>query len=707
MHAKKKLLILFMVTAFMVLAAVNASAVVMTVGTVTGSTSETLQVPITVDDPTGIAGAAFTLDYNSSNISITVDSTFFDTFANQFAGTPAEGTDSVTVDGQTYYQPLLTNPTTNTLKIAAARATPADDSNNVLFTLYVDLIGGPGTYDIKILQTEPNNADAGWAAGEKSPILIQAGDPALDPTDVNAFPVVLDPENSIGSVVDGQVTFVVPDLNITGTVAYSGSQTGTLHVASFTDDAPTTPIGGQTYSWQQDTETQSFSIPVGSGTYTVKAFIDSDGSGNIMDNWEANGSYGPVTLTDADVDIGTMNLTDPDGPKYKLYYEKWVTDNNYWDITDGDDTNEGPNDDYDEDGYTNIQEFEKGTDPTVSDFETCFGNPKTTPTWMDLFGKIYNASNQEIADGDEVAAFVDDGQGGLLLVGIGIYGENVSGSYGLIHVYGDDYTTTEKDGAQAGDTIILKTCNKQDDKIYPLRVLSGGDITFAEGQPRELNWKYLLKQIIPLHKGWNLISFGASKCFYIDSQPTAAMLSGIEYEQVGSISDILSSIDGQYSYVRGFDVSGAKSYNLTPFSDMKYMAAGYGYWIKVRDDASVDLNGLIYLELEGFPVPGTTHIQLHEGWNLVGYLGNKIQYRNSAPTVPFPEEGEFAHISSDNIGDAFSSISGQYSYARGFDKTGAKSYNLTPFSDMKYVGPGYGYWIKVNESEIPVLIWED
>ena len=226
---------------------------------------------------------------------------------------------------------------------------------------------------------------------------------------------------------------------------------------------------------------------------------------------------------------------------------------------------------------------------------------------------------------------------------------------------------------------------------------------------QECDWKYHhVKQRIPLQTGWNLISFGVNKCYYVDAQPAADidLIDGIEYEEVSGISDILSSIEGQYSYVKGFDLTGAKSYNLSPWSDMKYMAAGYGYWIKVNNDATVDENGLIYLELEGSLVAGNKAISLHPGWNLAGYLGNKVQYKNAEPTVHFPEGCEMTLLTSGNIGDVFSSIDGQYSYVKGFDATGAKSYNLSPWSDMQYVGPGYGYWIKVNEGETPSLVWE-
>ncbi|KPA12240.1 hypothetical protein MHK_007554, partial [Candidatus Magnetomorum sp. HK-1] len=63
------------------------------------------------------------------------------------------------------------------------------------------------------------------------------------------------------------------------------------------------------------------------------------------------------------------------------------------------------------------------------------------------------------------------------------------------------------------------------------------------------------------------------------------MIQDIEYNEVDSIAAILKSIEGKYSYVWGFDIEGVKTYNLTPLSDMRYMAAGYGYWIKIKEDA--------------------------------------------------------------------------------------------------------------------------
>jgi len=205
----KKTTIICAVIAIMSMAASNVFAVDpvdITVGTVDGVS--TAKVSITVTDPTGIAGAAFTLSYDTDILEITdVGSTFFDTFANQFAGTDADT--SVPVGGTTYYQPLLTNPVSGTgMRIAAARSEAAEASDSsTLFTLTVALKES-GEKDIKytigISQTTLTNTAAGYSAsGETIPYLIGADASVTDLTSESAFPII-----SVTNANPGAVTFV-------------------------------------------------------------------------------------------------------------------------------------------------------------------------------------------------------------------------------------------------------------------------------------------------------------------------------------------------------------------------------------------------------------------------------------------------------------------------------------------------------------------
>jgi len=193
-------------TAFFILlmAAPNLSAVTLTVGEDEGSTGETLEVPITVDAPDGIAGAAFTITYNTNALSVDVSSVFFDTFAVQFDGTSAET--SVVVDGTTYEQPLVTNLVDQTgTRVAAARSTPAESTEDEpLFVLMVMLksTADPGIYPIGIIPTNIDNTAAGYPAeGVDIPYLVKTIPEETDLT--AAFPVA-----EVSAVNVGQVTYV-------------------------------------------------------------------------------------------------------------------------------------------------------------------------------------------------------------------------------------------------------------------------------------------------------------------------------------------------------------------------------------------------------------------------------------------------------------------------------------------------------------------
>jgi len=326
-----------------------------------------------------------------------------------------------------------------------------------------------------------------------------------------------------------------------------------------------------------------------------------------------------------------------------------------------------------------------------------------TPTSMDIYG-VATIGMHSVEVNDEIAVFDSEGK----LCGLAIV--DTAGEFGPLHIYRDDETTADiKEGPVEGESLTIMFYDFSEDKAFEAGPKNFGQpvLQFASNQSFQVDLEAVLKQRIPLHSGWNLISFAVNKCFYMDDKPTVSMIEGIEYEQRQSIDDTLSSISGQYSYVRGFDTTGAKSYNLSPWSDMTYMAAGYGYWIKVNEDADFDENGLIYLEMEGTRISSDRSITLQPGWNLVGYLGNQVKYVEEIPDVHFPEDAYMSQNSAAEPEEFFPSIAEAYTYVRSFDQYGAKSFNLSPWSDLKYVGPGYGYWIKVKEGANPELVWGD
>jgi len=197
----------------------SASAeVTLTVGNNWNWSDQTVQIPVLVDNPAKIAGAAFTITYDDDNLTLdSIESTFFDTFANQWAELESAPVpyppSSVEVDSVVYYKPLLTSTATAGTRVAAARCMPAAGGGETsIFTLTFSLNSGAEavTYDVDITAMVLNNVAAGYdPAGETIPMIIGSELSISDPTDPDAYPVLLDPNATpaIGSVISGTVTF--------------------------------------------------------------------------------------------------------------------------------------------------------------------------------------------------------------------------------------------------------------------------------------------------------------------------------------------------------------------------------------------------------------------------------------------------------------------------------------------------------------------
>ncbi|KPA11405.1 hypothetical protein MHK_008387, partial [Candidatus Magnetomorum sp. HK-1] len=341
-----------------------------------------------------------------------------------------------------------------------------------------------------------------------------------------------------------------------------------------------------------------------------------------------------------------------------------------------------------------------------NDDEGYFTTPITpTPNSLQFYGDNFKI-NGELADiGDEIGVFDPDDIlcGRVIIANQGLY---------VVTVYGDDSTSEGVDeGAEIGDVLTFKVWDSSSDSVLTVsgsmfvpEDLFNGAIQASPHSPPQwtanndrwgLNIQITSSQEIPLREGWNLFSFSVNKVFYDSAnQPTIDVLSNAEYSKVGSLNDALSSIDGKYILIRNFDANGAQTFDpLVPsfFNTLHYLAAGYGYWIKMKEDSTLILSGPRANPSEKLP--------LRTGWNLIGCWHTDAQYDSEAPpTIGLPSQVISTKVT--NLNDVVSSISNSYSIIRNYDINGAGTYDpLVPafFNTLHYISPGYGYWIKLKE----------
>jgi hypothetical protein len=167
MHTKT-VKIFLIVASLMLAASTTASAAVKVITLLSDSDSSTIAategdsftVQITVDSGSEIAGASFTVTYDTNNLTLDeVESSFFGTFADQIV-TP----ESVTVDTETYYSPLVYAASTGGSMLAAARIDNGSTDDTLLFTLTFSATGSSGTYPISVSQSVITNVDAGYTS---------------------------------------------------------------------------------------------------------------------------------------------------------------------------------------------------------------------------------------------------------------------------------------------------------------------------------------------------------------------------------------------------------------------------------------------------------------------------------------------------------------------------------------------------------------
>ena len=311
-------------------------------------------------------------------------------------------------------------------------------------------------------------------------------------------------------------------------------------------------------------------------------------------------------------------------------------------------------------------------------------------------GNSFTINNQLADIGDEIGVFDPDGVlcGRVVLNEAGIY---------TLTVYGDDPATTEVDeGAAVNDPLIFKVwdLSSQSELVLTEDMFISASVNgnLASSIPPVwtgnsdswgLNINMTMNQEIPLRAGWNLFSFSVKKVYYTSSTPPVVnTFADAIYEKVETLNDVLSSISGKYQYIRSADVKFYGPEFSQEINNLTYLAAGHGYWIYMYSDETLLLNG---------PMANPSDsISLNSGWNLVGCWHSKVQYVTEIiPLELFPEDIQYLKV--DSLKKIFSSIDGSYSIIRNYKAEDYIADELSTIKDVKYIGPGYGYWIYITE----------
>ncbi len=263
-----------------------------------------------------------------------------------------------------------------------------------------------------------------------------------------------------------------------------------------------------------------------------------------------------------------------------------------------------------------------------------------TPTneWVGFYCDSSLYAGVPLPVGSVVDAYDPDG------IHCGTFFVTEAGKYGIMPVYRDDIYSTEDEGAEHNDTISFF--------INGIPATTDGETVWTGmGDNFEtcLDVFTVEDRTIHLAQGWNLISWN------VDT-PT------------DNILQLLSSISNCVELVLGFE-QGGYTYDpeLPEFSTLWNLDHFHGYWVRMSCAAD--------LVITGVPVAATTPIQLEAGWNLVSYLPEIV----------------------DTIPDALLSIHDQLVVALGFVNGVGLTYDpsLPDYSNLNYMGPGYGYWVNV------------
>ncbi|MDA7522124.1 DUF5011 domain-containing protein, partial [Akkermansiaceae bacterium] len=178
-------------------------------------------------------------------------------------------------------------------------------------------------------------------------------------------------------------------------------------------------------------------------------------------------------------------------------------------------------------------------------------------------------------------------------------------------------------------------------------ITTGGDVgSFAS--PLMIEMKDFETQTLSLKEGWNLVSFYVEA----DDMSPATVLGPIQ-DKLLQIKNLTQTYDPTLSA------------NFAFLNNLSSLSGKDGYWLKVSEDVSLDVEG---------PVPSGASITVKSGWNLVGY----------------------PRLIGENVASELTSLDPTVVQIKNLESLYDPS-NSSFLNTLSTMVPGSGYWLNVTQ----------
>lgn len=235
------LLIALLAALFLICGPATAADKTLAAGSAGGDIGATVSVPITINDPAGVGGIAFTLQYDPTVLEFAglqqVVKVITNPDANQ-DGVPDATYTTDQLKTNLFYQwndEGAPSARTGHAMVAAATAQALTGTNLTLFNARFKILGGNGDYPIGVVKTIIQNASAGYASPTQLPVLVGTTTPNGSGMYTSTDFPIYEP-----TLVAGKIAVNAPKFAISGSVVYGSN--------------PTTPAAGSTVVLKRNTD---------------------------------------------------------------------------------------------------------------------------------------------------------------------------------------------------------------------------------------------------------------------------------------------------------------------------------------------------------------------------------------------------------------------------------------------------------------------